>query len=73
MEARQNLMLAFGANKAGAVAQAVEGPISAINPASILQMHPDARLCLDETAASQLTRTDYYRWVYANKPDWQQH
>jgi glucosamine-6-phosphate deaminase len=73
MEARQNLMLAFGANKAGAVAQAVEGPISSINPASILQMHPDARLCLDETAAAQLKRSDYYRWVYANKPDWQQH
>ena len=73
MEARQNLMLAFGANKADAIAEAVEGPITAINPASILQMHPDARFCLDHDAASKLQRSDYYRWVYANKPDWQQH
>jgi glucosamine-6-phosphate deaminase len=39
MECRQVLLLAFGANKANAVAEAVEGPISAMNPASILQMH----------------------------------
>lgn len=73
MEARQTLMLAFGANKADAIAQAVEGPITAVNPASILQMHPNAVFCLDDAAATQLARTDYYRWVYANKPDWQQH
>ena len=73
MEARQTLMLAFGANKSDAIAQAVEGPITAINPASILQMHPDAVFCLDDAAAAQLARTDYYHWVYANKPDWQQH
>lgn len=71
MEARQNLMLAFGANKAQAIAAAVEGPITTINPASILQMHPDAKVCLDAEAAAQLTRAEYYRWVYDNKPDWQ--
>ena len=71
MEARQNLMLAFGANKAQAIAEAVEGPITSINPASILQMHPDAKVFLDTGAASQLKRADYYRWVYDNKPDWQ--
>ncbi len=71
MEARQSLMLAFGSNKAQAVAEAVEGPIASINPASILQMHPDAKLCLDSEAASQLKRSDYYQWVYANKPVWQ--
>lgn len=71
MEARLNLMLAFGPNKARAIAEAVEGPITSINPASILQMHPDSRLCLDEDAAAQLKRAEYYRWVYNNKPDWQ--
>lgn len=71
MEARQTLLLAFSANKAHAIAQAVEGPISAMNPASILQMHPEAKVCIDAGAASQLTRSDYYRWVYANKPAWQ--
>jgi len=72
MEARQNLLLAFGAGKAHAIAQAVEGPVTALNPASILQMHPVAKACLDAGAASLLLRSDYYRWVYDNKPDWQQ-
>lgn len=71
MEARQNLMLAFGANKAHAIAEAVEGPITSINPASILQMHPDAKFCLDLDAAAELQRAEYYRWVYDNKPEWQ--
>lgn len=71
MEARQNLMLAFGSKKARAIAEAVEGPITSINPASVLQMHPDAKLCLDFDAAEKLKRSDYYRWVYSNKPDWQ--
>jgi len=71
MEARQVLLLAFGPRKAAAVADAAEGPISAMQPASILQMHPIAKFCLDEPAASQLRHADYYRWVYSNKPDWQ--
>jgi glucosamine-6-phosphate deaminase len=71
MEARQNLLLAFGKGKAKAIAEAVEGPITAINPASILQLHPVTKVCLDASAASQLTRADYYRWVFENKPEWQ--
>ncbi len=71
MEARQNLLLAFGQNKARAIAEAVEGPITASNPATILQMHPVTKLCIDEPAAADLKRADYYRWVYDNKPMWQ--
>ncbi len=71
MEARQCLLLAFGAKKAGAIAATVEGPVTAINPASILQMHQSTKVCLDAAAAAKLKRADYYRWVYANKPDWQ--
>src|ERR1022692_1650101 len=71
MEARQCLLLAFGTKKARAIAATVEGPITAINPASILQMHPKVTVCLDDAAAAKLKRADYYRWVYANKPDWQ--
>lgn len=71
METRQILMLAFGEKKARAIAEAVEGPITAMNPATILQMHPDARFCIDDAAAFELKRATYYRWVYANKPDWQ--
>ena len=71
MEARQNVLLAFGTHKARAIAEAVEGPITSSNPASILQMHPVVKVCLDDAAASQLQRADYFRWVYANKPQWQ--
>jgi glucosamine-6-phosphate deaminase len=72
MEARQVLLLAFGPKKARAIAEAVEGPITAINPASVLQMHPVTKVCLDKDASSQLQRADYYRWVYDHKPAWQQ-
>ncbi len=68
MEARVNLLLAFGDNKADAVVEAVEGPVSAMNPASVLQLHRTAIFCIDEPAASSLKRADYYRWVYDNKP-----
>jgi len=71
MEARMNLLLAFGSNKSNAIAEAVEGPVTAMNPASILQLHPVAKVCLDDPAASLLKKADYYRWVYDNKPDWQ--
>jgi len=72
LEARQNLLLAFGKGKAKAIAEAVEGPITSMNPASALQMHPTVKVCLDTGSASLLQKTDYYRWVYDNKPDWQQ-
>ena len=71
MASREVLMLAFGARKADAVAAAVEGPITAMNPASMLQMHEVAKCVVDELATAKLSRRDYYRWVFANKPDWQ--
>ena len=73
MASRACLLLAFGSKKAKAVAAAVEGPLTAMVPASVLQMHPRAIFVLDEEAASLLTRSDYYRWVYENKPDWQKY
>jgi glucosamine-6-phosphate deaminase len=71
MEARRVILLAFGGNKAGAVADMVEGPVASIAPASILQHHPVAKVFVDEAAATGLKLADYYRWVYAHKPDWQ--
>ena len=68
MEARTNLLLAFGAKKAQALAEAAEGPVTAMNPASALQLHRTTIFCIDEPAASALKRADYYRWVYDNKP-----
>ena len=71
MDARMNLMLAFGAGKAEAVAATVEGPVCAMMPASILQHHPVAKVFIDEAAASALKLSAYYRWIYAGKPEWQ--
>jgi glucosamine-6-phosphate deaminase len=71
MESRACLLLAFGKKKAAAVAALAEGPMTAMVPASILQMHPRAIVLLDEEAASELKRADYYRWVYDHKPAWQ--
>ncbi len=71
MDARHCLLLAFGRKKARAVAEAIEGPITARNPASALQLHPKVTVCLDKEAASLLEMKSYYRWVYENKPDWE--
>lgn len=71
MEAREICLLAFGGNKAGAVAAAVEGPVTASVPASILQLHPVVKAFLDEEAAEKLSRGAYYRWVFEQKPAWQ--
>jgi len=73
LESRICLMLAFGTSKAQAIRDMVEGPISSSVPASALQMHPHTIVIVDETAASALSRRDYYRWVYDNKPKWQQY
>lgn len=71
MAARHAIMLGFGRAKAQAVAEAVEGGVSAHWPASILQMHPHATIVVDEDAASQLRLTRYYQDTYAGKPTWQ--
>jgi len=62
-EAKKLLLLANGAGKADAVAAFIEGPITSQITASILQMHPDATVILDEAAASKLKRREYYRHV----------
>jgi glucosamine-6-phosphate deaminase len=72
MEARQVVLLASGERKADAIANAVEGPVAASCPASVLQLHQHATVIVDEAAASRLRLADYYREAYANKPAWQQ-
>ena len=64
MEARRVLLLATGQHKAAAVQAAIEGAISAMHPASVLQAHPRVRCVLDEAAASGLQLREYYDWVY---------
>jgi len=64
----QHLVLtASGAGKAAAVAAAVEGPLTASCPASVLQLHPHATVVVDEAAAAALERADYYRYTLEHK------
>lgn len=71
LRARHLLLLATGDGKAAALAAAVEGPLSAQCPASVLQLHPHVSVLADEDAAAALTGRDHYREVYEGKPDWQ--
>ncbi|MBN9097347.1 MULTISPECIES: glucosamine-6-phosphate deaminase [unclassified Pseudonocardia] len=64
------LLTATGEHKAAAVAAAVEGPLTASCPASILQWHPHVTIVLDDAAASQLERADFYRETADRKPAW---
>lgn len=63
MEARHILLLATGESKAEAIREAVEGPVAARCPASILQMHPRATLVLDRAAAKGLKDVDFYEYI----------
>ena len=71
MDAREIVLLAFGERKANAIRQVVEGPISAMCPATVLQLHAKATVLIDKGAASRLRLKEYYKEVAANKPDWQ--
>ncbi len=71
LDAQHLVLLAFGSAKAEAVAAAVEGPVTAMVPASALQLHPHATVVVDEAAASRLRLADYYRETWSHKPPWQ--
>jgi glucosamine-6-phosphate deaminase len=64
MDARELLLLATKSSKAGAVRLAVEGPVTAMCPASIIQMHRNAFVLLDNEAASGLTGTYNDTWEH---------
>jgi glucosamine-6-phosphate deaminase len=71
MEARHVILVATGRSKAEAVHQLVEGGVSALWPATILQHHPHVTVLLDDAAARRLQLVDYYRETQRSKPDWQ--
>lgn len=60
MEARELLLLASGKKKARAVKSAVQGAITAMCPASILQMHRKAYVFIDRPAAALLSDTQTF-------------
>lgn len=54
LEAKAILMLAFGANKADILFDALKGPVSINNPASFLQNHPNVTVIADAAAAARI-------------------
>ena len=56
MEARKVFLLAWGEEKADIIKKAVEDKISDSLPASYLQMHQNATVCIDLPTAAHLTR-----------------
>lgn len=60
LDAHRLVLIATGDAKAEAVAAALEGPLTASLPASVLQWHADAIVCLDEAAAAALRNRQYY-------------
>ena len=71
LEAREIILLATGAAKAGILAKAVEGPITAMISASAIQLHPRCKVVLDAAAASALSQKEYYDWIFQNEPEWE--
>jgi len=71
LAARHLVLLAFGPSKAAAVAAAVEGPVSASQPGSAIQLHPHVTVIVDAPAGSQLGQLAYYEHAWAHKPAWQ--
>jgi len=54
MQAKKHVLLASSANKAQAIYDMINGPITDEVPASILQNHPDVVVILDKEAAGKL-------------------
>ncbi|WP_024818267.1 glucosamine-6-phosphate deaminase [Arthrobacter sp. 31Y] len=69
LRARQLVLLAFGANKADAVASALEGPVSSAVPGSVIQQHARATVIIDEDAAAKLAHAEYYRHAWRSAQD----
>ena len=72
LESRRCVLLATGTEKARIIAQAVEGPITAMVSATALQLHARCTVVVDQAAAQQLHGADYYDWIFENEPEWEQ-
>ena len=54
LRSRAIVLVATGAGKADAIDATVHGPVTTRVPASLLQLHGDVEVVLDEAAASKL-------------------
>lgn len=71
MDARHLLLVATGRGKAEAIHRMVEGPVTAMWPATALQWHPHVTVLIDRAAAYRLQLASYYAETYDFKPEWQ--
>ena len=67
LEAKSIILQAFGKGKSEAIKACVEGPITSFWPGSILQMHKEVSLYLDQESASLLSMKDYYKRAWENQ------
>ena len=72
LECRRGLLLATGAEKADIIAKAVEGPITSMISATAMQLHAHCTVVVDESAASRLEGSEYYRRIFATEPEWKE-
>lgn len=59
LDAHKVFLLAWGESKASIIAETVEGQQTDTIPATFLQQHKQCTFCIDEAAASHLTRQRY--------------
>ena len=69
LASRGCLVVAFGAEKERAAAEMIEGPVTSLVPASVLQHHPNTTVVLDDAAAALLVNAAHYREVEALRRD----
>ena len=70
LDASETVLLAVGENKADAIRQAVDGPVSSRLSASAFQFHNTCRMVLDAAAASGLENPACYDFLARNQPKW---
>lgn len=63
LESKRILLLASGPSKAAAIANAIEGPLTASVTASALQLHEDVTFLVDREAGALLKQQEYYQRV----------
>lgn len=65
LKARNIILMAWGEDKSKIISKTVEGKVSDLNPASLLQNHPNAKVVVDLSAAYDLTRISH-PWLVTN-------
>lgn len=71
LDAHTTVLVATGTAKARAIARIVEGPVQALWPGSVLQLHRRATVVVDEAAAAELELADYYRYTDSQRRLWE--